>query len=83
VLTCHQARKGAKVYLAARSPQKAMAAIEELKKEKLKGKIEFLHLDLKDPKGVKAATKKFLEEEDRLDILGEYIQLMSMNKLRC
>jgi NADP-dependent 3-hydroxy acid dehydrogenase YdfG len=73
VLTSRQARKGAKVYLAARSPEKAKVAIQQLRKEKLKGKVEFLYLDLKDPKAVKAAAKKFLEEEDRLDILGEYI----------
>jgi NAD(P)-dependent dehydrogenase (short-subunit alcohol dehydrogenase family) len=66
------ARAGAKVYLAARNESKAIAAIEELKKDGLGpkgGEVIWLKLDLNDPAGTKAAAEEVLVREKRLDIL--------------
>ncbi|KAF8191927.1 hypothetical protein K438DRAFT_1590635 [Mycena galopus ATCC 62051] len=60
--------KNAKVYLAARSHERAAAAIEKLEKE-TKKKAIFLQLDLSDLSGVRKAAEKFLAQESRLDIL--------------
>ncbi|KAF8903480.1 NAD-binding protein [Gymnopilus junonius] len=64
------ARKGAKVYIAARNEQKALDAIKQLEKEGIAdGKLEWLKLDLSDPRIAKKAAQDFLEKETRLDIL--------------
>ncbi|KAJ7351283.1 NAD-P-binding protein [Mycena albidolilacea] len=60
--------KNAKVYLAARSPEKAAAAIKRLEQETKKSAI-FLQLDLADLPSVRKATETFLSQESRLDIL--------------
>ncbi|KAJ7189994.1 NAD-P-binding protein [Mycena pura] len=60
--------KNAKVYLAARSPEKGAAAIKTLEEETQKKAI-FLQLDLADLKSVRAAAETFLAQEERLDIL--------------
>jgi NAD(P)-dependent dehydrogenase (short-subunit alcohol dehydrogenase family) len=57
--------KNAKVYLAARSPKKAAAAIGRLEEETKKSAI-FLELDLPS---VRRAAESFLAQETRLDIL--------------
>jgi NAD(P)-dependent dehydrogenase (short-subunit alcohol dehydrogenase family) len=44
--------------------------MKRLAKEKLKGEVEFLELDLLEPASAKAAANKILKEEERLDILG-------------
>ncbi|KAL8277765.1 hypothetical protein RQP46_009887 [Phenoliferia psychrophenolica] len=64
-------QKGAKVYLAARSEEKAKAAIVDLKDSKKDGagEIIFLKLDLETIKGAKEAAEQFLKQETRLDIL--------------
>lgn len=70
----HLASKGAKVYLAARNESKATAAIAQLEAEGLQlgpGLVEWLYLDLSDPRKAKAAAEAFLKKETRLDILGE------------
>ena len=67
----HLARRGARVYLAARSEERAKAAIERLRAEGLgKGEVEWWELDLAKPKGVKHSAERFLQKETRLDILG-------------
>ncbi|KAJ7872781.1 NAD(P)-binding protein, partial [Mycena olivaceomarginata] len=58
----------AKVYLAARSPEKAKEAINDLKSQTGK-KAEFLQLDLADLHSVKRAVQEFTEKETRLDVL--------------
>ncbi|GLB38370.1 putative NAD-P-binding protein [Lyophyllum shimeji] len=58
----------AKVYLAARSAEKARAAIEDLRKETGKEAI-FLKLDLANLEAVKAAALEFQEKEKELHIL--------------
>lgn len=67
------ARHGAKVYIGARSEERAKAAIERLRAEGLEpgnGELEWLALDLSDPRKVKESAEAFLGKEDRLDILG-------------
>jgi NAD(P)-dependent dehydrogenase (short-subunit alcohol dehydrogenase family) len=60
--------KNAKVYLAARSPERADAAIKRLEEETQKSPI-FLELDLADLTSVRKAADAFLSQESRLDIL--------------
>jgi NAD(P)-dependent dehydrogenase (short-subunit alcohol dehydrogenase family) len=69
----HLARRGAKVYLAARNESKAIDAIARLHAEGLepgKGDIVWLNLDLGSPRTAKAAAEEFLKRESRLDILS-------------
>ncbi|KZT13259.1 NAD-P-binding protein [Laetiporus sulphureus 93-53] len=68
----HLARRGAKVYIAARTEDRADDAIRRLHAAGLdpgNGRIDKLELDLVDPRIVKKAAQEFLAEEDRLDIL--------------
>lgn len=68
----HLARRGAKVYMAARSQTKAEEAIAQLKAEGLgpgNGDIIWLKLDLKDPRNAKKAAEEFMKQEKRLDVL--------------
>ncbi|KAJ6557546.1 NAD-binding protein [Mycena capillaripes] len=60
--------KNAKVYLAARSPEKAAAAIKRLEEETGKRGM-FLQLDLADLQSVRKSAEMFLSQEARLDIL--------------
>ncbi|KAF7374115.1 Short-chain dehydrogenase/reductase family protein [Mycena sanguinolenta] len=61
--------KNAKVYLAARSADKAAAAIKCLEAETRKPPAIFLQLDLADLPSVRRAAETFLAQETRLDIL--------------
>ena len=68
------ALKNAKVYLVARSPSRADAAVKRLLAECPSVKPEnlvWLPLDLGDQSQVASAAKDFLQKETRLDILGE------------
>ncbi|KAG2095900.1 NAD(P)-binding protein [Suillus discolor] len=68
----HLARRGAKVYMAARNQSKAEEAIEQLKAEGLgpwNGDVIWLELDLKDPRNAKKAAEVFMKQEKRLDVL--------------
>ncbi|KAG2104982.1 hypothetical protein BD769DRAFT_1695732 [Suillus cothurnatus] len=68
----HLARRGAKVYMAARNQTKAEEAISQLKAEGLgpgNGDITWLELDLKDPRNAKKAAEEFMKQEKRLDVL--------------
>ncbi|KAJ7235373.1 NAD-P-binding protein [Mycena rebaudengoi] len=60
--------KNAKVYLAARSAEKAAKAINSLEEETKKRAI-FIPLDLADLHSVRRAAEAFLAQEKRLDIL--------------
>ncbi|TCD60880.1 hypothetical protein EIP91_009371 [Steccherinum ochraceum] len=66
----HLLRHGAKIYMGARSEEKAKEAIARLDfgPEK-KGTVEWLELDLSDPRKAKEAAERFLQKEKRLDIL--------------
>lgn len=65
------ARKGAKVYLGARSEVKAKLAIAALEQEGLgSGVVVWLDVNLSDPRWAKKAAEEFLKREKRLDILS-------------
>ncbi|KAJ7499834.1 NAD-P-binding protein [Mycena latifolia] len=64
------ARKGAKVYMAARNEEKATEAIRKLESEGINdGSVHWHKLDLTDPRAANRSAKEFLEKEQRLDIL--------------
>ena len=61
----------AKVYIAARSEEKASKAIASIETSfpKSTGELHFLHLDLSDLVLVKKSAESFLSKETRLDVL--------------
>ena len=61
----------AKIYLAARSEEKAQQAIQRIKTAvpSSKGDLIFLHLDLGDLTTVKKSADDFLTKEEKLDVL--------------
>lgn len=63
--------KHAKVYVAARSEEKARSAISEIKAcaPKSRGSAEFLFLDLADLSTVKNSAEAFLAKETKLNVL--------------
>jgi NAD(P)-dependent dehydrogenase (short-subunit alcohol dehydrogenase family) len=63
------AQKGAHVFLACRSAERAQAAIEKIQKEVPDAKVEFLELDLGDLKQVKKAGEDFVKRGLPLHIL--------------
>ncbi|KAI8802843.1 hypothetical protein BJ742DRAFT_831647 [Cladochytrium replicatum] len=63
------AEKNAKVYLAARSPERAQAALDAIRKDIPNAKVEFMQLDLADLKQTKEAAEKFVKSGEPLHIL--------------
>jgi NAD(P)-dependent dehydrogenase (short-subunit alcohol dehydrogenase family) len=63
--------KNAKVYIAARSQEKAEKAIEAIKKAAPNsgGELVFLRLDLADLTTIKASAEEFVSKETKLDVL--------------
>ncbi|TFL05015.1 hypothetical protein BDV98DRAFT_610706 [Pterulicium gracile] len=61
--------KGAKVYIAGRSKDKAQKAIEQLKQETGGKEALFLELDLADLKSVQKAAAEFVRLEPKLHVL--------------
>jgi NAD(P)-dependent dehydrogenase (short-subunit alcohol dehydrogenase family) len=59
------------VYVAARSSEKAQAAIRWIKEQHpgAQGTLRYLHLDLNDLEGIKSSVEEFLSIENRLDVL--------------
>lgn len=59
------------VYLAARSKERANAAISWIREThpESQGRLEFLYLELADLESIKPAAEEFLEKEQRLDVL--------------
>ncbi|EPQ51744.1 NAD P-binding protein [Gloeophyllum trabeum ATCC 11539] len=79
----HLARRGAKVYLGARNEAKAKAALSRLQREglgPLNGEVLWLKLDLSDPREARKAAEWFLEKEERLDILGDALLHLILDK---
>lgn len=62
-------RRGAKVYLGARSEEKARAAVEQMDVEEGLGEVVIFSIDLEHPSSAKAAALWIMEREARLDIL--------------
>jgi NAD(P)-dependent dehydrogenase (short-subunit alcohol dehydrogenase family) len=74
-IALHLVRRGAKVYIAARSEEKAEHAIGRMEKEGMgdrPGELVWLPIDLTDPRRAKAAAEWFVKREGRLDILGTW-----------
>ncbi|KZT38151.1 NAD(P)-binding protein [Sistotremastrum suecicum HHB10207 ss-3] len=68
----HLARRGAKVYLAARNESKTLNAIKDLELEGLgpgNGTLQYIQLNLSDPRSAKKSAEEFLQRESRLDVL--------------
>lgn len=63
------AEKGATVYLAARSQERAEEAIKQIKTVVPDAKVIFLKLDLQDLHQTLSSTKEFKSKEKKLDIL--------------
>ncbi|KAJ7147027.1 NAD(P)-binding protein [Mycena crocata] len=77
------ARRGAKVYLAARNENYATAAITKLEKQGLgTGQIIFLKLNLSDPRLARKSAEEFATQEKRLDILVNNAGLLTDSKLK-
>ncbi|KAK5121599.1 hypothetical protein LTR85_004771 [Meristemomyces frigidus] len=72
-------QKNGTVYVAGRSPEKADAAIDEIKKAypSSDGKLEFLKLDLADLPTIKASAEDFQKREQRLDVLTNNAGVMT------
>jgi len=71
-IALHLVRCGAKVYIAARSEEKAEHAIGRMEREGMgdhPGELVWLPIDLTDPRKAKAAATWFVKRESRLDIL--------------
>lgn len=64
-------QKNAKVYVAARSEEKAQEAIQAIKEsyQQSKGDLVFLRLDLGDLATIKASVNEFLSREKKLHVL--------------
>ncbi|WWC90502.1 uncharacterized protein L201_005438 [Kwoniella dendrophila CBS 6074] len=62
-------RKNAKVYLLARSEDKALEAIKDLKEQTGKKDIHFIKLDLGDLTTIKSTVKEFETKEENLHLL--------------
>jgi retinol dehydrogenase-12 len=61
--------KGAKVYIAARSEEKAQPVIDDLKAATDNQAVFYLKLDLADLDSVKTAAEEFIEKETELHTL--------------
>jgi NAD(P)-dependent dehydrogenase (short-subunit alcohol dehydrogenase family) len=57
------------IFLAARTPSKAEAAIDEIKQLVPGASVSYLKLDLTSFQSIKDAAKEFTTRSDRLDIL--------------
>lgn len=70
--------KGAKVYLAARSPERAHAAIAKLKSKQPDAKIVFLPFDMTSVQSARKAAQTVINNESRLDIVGQSFRPSSL-----
>ena len=71
------AKRGGKIYLACRSEEKGIAALNEIKEATGNENLHFLALDLTSLDSVREFSKKFHELETRLDILINNAGLLS------
>ncbi|KAF5319733.1 hypothetical protein D9619_008827 [Psilocybe cf. subviscida] len=68
----HFARLGAKVYMAVPDEDQTKEALQRIEGEGREpglGEVIWHELDLKDPRTAKASAERFIEKEERLDIL--------------
>ncbi|KAK8074222.1 hypothetical protein PG994_005121 [Apiospora phragmitis] len=79
--------KNAKVYIAARSEEKALRAIKDIKQASSgsTGKLVFIQLDLADLSTIKDSAQTFLEQESQLHVLfnnaGGYEPQLGVNNV--
>ena len=66
------------IFLAARTPSKAEAAIKDIKKAVPNGNVSYLKLDLSSLASVKQAADEFKSRSDRLDILINNAGIMAV-----
>lgn len=66
-----------RIYLAARTPSKGMAAIEEIRKAVPSASITYLRLDLCSFKSISAAAQEFHSQSQRLDVLMNNAGIMA------
>ena len=66
-----------RVFLAARTPSKGEAAIEEIKKAAPSANVTLLKLDLRSFKSISAAAQEFHSQSKRLDILMNNAGIMA------
>jgi len=71
--------RNAKVYVAARSQEKANNAIDSIKSAfpNSRGQLIYLHLDLNDLTTIKASADDFLSKEDKLNVLWNNAGVMA------
>ncbi|KAH7926568.1 NAD(P)-binding protein [Leucogyrophana mollusca] len=77
----HLARRGAKVYMAARNESKAKEAIAQLKVDGLgpgNGEVIWIKLDLQDPRNAKKMAEEFMKIENRLDVIVTTLSTFSL-----
>lgn len=73
--------KNAKVYMAARSENKAKSAIADIQKAwpQSKGSLIFLHLDFADLSTIKPAVERFTSRESKLHVLFNNAGVQALN----
>lgn len=74
------ARRGARVYMACRSPQRGEEALQEVIERSRSTDVHFRPLDLASLKSVRSFAESFLAEEKRLDILINNAGIMACPK---
>lgn len=74
--------KNAKVYIAARSEDKANRAIADIKQARpqSKGSLIFQHLDLSDLSTIKTSVERFTSQESRLHVLFNNAGVQALSK---
>lgn len=75
-------QKNGTVYVAGRSQDKGLAAIDEIKKAypSSAGRLEFLKVDLADLPSIKGSVEDFMSREQRLDVLTNNAGVMTPPK---
>lgn len=76
------AKKGARIAIGARNPQKAQKAIAELKQELPTAQIDYIPLDLTDAKSIEDAAKLIEEKYESLDALVNNAGIMQTPQLK-
>ncbi|KAF5363160.1 hypothetical protein D9758_008347 [Tetrapyrgos nigripes] len=78
----HFSRMGAKVYMAVPDEERTSEALECVEKEGREpgcGEVIWHELDLKDPRTAKSSALRFMEKEEKLDVLINNAALISDN----
>ena len=70
------------IFLAARTPSKAAAAISEIQQAVPNSKVTFIQMDLTSFESIKKAAEDFKSRSDRLDILinNAYVRMFNCSR---